>query len=184
MKKMILGSVFSVLALAALAQPAPSVPPSADEVIKQACKLAGEENKNVFIIFTASWCGWCKKMDKSMQDPVCTDFFSGSYIIRHLVVNEPKDKMTLENPGAKEVLVKYHGEGQGIPFWLVFDKNGNLLADSKIRDSGAGPDKGENTGCPATAKEVDYFISVLQKTSGITASQVEMIRKRFRENEN
>ncbi len=158
-------------------------PSNAEEVLKEACELAAKENKKVFVIFTASWCGWCKRMDKSIADSVCSDFFSNNYVIRHLVVDEAKDKLNLENPGAKELRAKYHGDGEGIPFWLVFDKQGNMLADSKMRKEDEGPEKGENTGCPASEKEVAYFISVLQKTSGITSQQVETIRKRFREND-
>jgi thioredoxin-related protein len=158
-------------------------PPSADDVLKEAYQQAEKENKNVFIIFHASWCGWCHKMDKSMNDDVCKTFFDDNYIIRHLVVDESKDKLALENPGAKELMIKYNGDGQGIPFWLIFDKDGNLLSDSKMRAEGEGPEKGANSGCPASEKEVAFFIKVLQKTSKLNAQQLETIRKRFRQNE-
>ena len=79
--------------------------------------------------------------------------------------------------------IKYNGEGLGIPFWLVFDKDGNLLSDSKMRKEGEGPEKGENAGCPATEKEVDFFVEVLKKTSRLNADQLEIIRSRFREND-
>ncbi len=158
-------------------------PLSADDVLKDAYQQAAKENKNVFIIFHASWCGWCHKMDKSMNDPVCKFFFDNNYIIRHLVVDESKDKLALENQVAKELMIKYNGDGQGIPFWLVFDKEGNLLSDSKMREKGEGPEKGANTGCPASEKEVAFFIGMLQKTSELNAEQLEIIRKRFRQNE-
>ena len=179
---------FSFLALAFImlfsvtAKAQPSAP-SADEIFKDAYQEAAKENKNVFIIFHASWCGWCHKMDKSMNDETCKKFFEDNFVIRHLVVDESDDKKNLENPGADELRKKYYGDGQGIPFWLLFDKEGKLLADSKMRAGGAGPEKGNNTGCPASEKEVAYFISVLQKTSGLNASQLEIIRKRFRQNE-
>lgn len=156
---------------------------SADEVMKQAYQVAAKENKNVFLMFHASWCGWCHKMDKSMNDPVCKKFFDDNYVICHLVVDEAKDKKQLENPGADEMRKKYYGDGQGIPFWLIFDRDGNLLADSKVRATGEGLEQGENTGCPATEKEVEYFISVLDKTSKLSKEQAAVIRKRFRENE-
>jgi thiol-disulfide isomerase/thioredoxin len=160
-------------------------PPSADSVLKEATATASKENKNVFIIFHASWCVWCHKMDSSMNDKRCKKFFDDNYIIRHLTVQESKSKKHLENPGATEMLAKYEGSDDGIPFWLIFDKNGNLLADSRIRYSGEGPDKpGRNSGCPATQEEVDYFISVLKKTSHLSASQLSIIEKRFSENNN
>ena len=37
-------------------------PPSADQVLKEAFKEAKAKKKKVFIKFSASWCGWCKKM--------------------------------------------------------------------------------------------------------------------------
>jgi thioredoxin-related protein len=166
------------------AQPSALPPPkSASDILAEAYKTAALEDKNVFIMFHASWCGWCNRMDTSMNDDVYKDFFNDNYVIRHLVVNESPAKKHLENPGAEELKVKYHGEGQGIPFWLVFDKDGNLLADSKIRKQGDGPEDGDNAGCPATEKEVDFFLSVLKKTSSINGDQREQIRQRFRKND-
>ena len=163
------------------AQPAPS---SADEILKEAFKQATKEKKNVFIIFHASWCVWCHRMDSSMNDPACKSFFDDNYIIRHMVVDESKDKKELENPGADELRNKYGGKDQGIPYWLIFDANGNLLINSRMKSDNANPDaSGDNTGCPATAKEVEYFIEVLKKTSQLSDAQEATIIKRFRENE-
>ena len=165
---------------AAMAQPSA---PAADELLKEAYKQAAKENKNVFVMFHASWCGWCHKMDKSMNDDGCKKFFTDNYVICHLVVDEAKDKKNLENPGAAEIKTKYNGNEQGIPFWLVLDKDGKLLSDSKMRKEGEGLNQGDNSGCPATEEEVAFFISVLKKTSSLTAKQEEVIRKRFREND-
>jgi len=170
------------------AAPSAAPPASADQVLKEAQAEAAKQNKNVFIIFHASWCGWCHKMDSSMNDKRCKKFFDDNYVIRHLVVQESKNKKHLENPGAMELLTRYNGAEQGIPFWLVFDKGGNLLADSRIR-SAPDPlkaeegDKGKNSGCPAAKEEVDYFISVLKKTSSLNDQDAVIIAKRFRENE-
>jgi len=56
------------------------------------------------------------------------------------------------------------------------DKNGSILADSQRKP-------GENVGCPATAEEVEHFITVLKKTSSISDKQIEVVEKRFRKNE-
>jgi len=180
MKYLLFCSFLLLSALKGMAQPAPS---SADAIMTGAYQQAIIENKKVFVMFHASWCGWCHKMDNSMNDPACKKFFDDHFVIRYLVVDESKDKKNLENPGAAELRTKYHGDGVGIPFWLVFDKDGKLISDSKIRKEGEGPEQGYNTGCPASEKEVDFFIDLLKKNTMLTESQEISIRKRFRENE-
>jgi thioredoxin-related protein len=177
---------FSFLIAGAMALQACAQPVSATAILEEAYKQAAKENKNVFILFHASWCGWCHKMDTAMNDPACKKTFDDNYVIRHLVVYESEANKKLENPGALELLTKFKGNEQGIPYWLIFDASGNLLADSKARPEGVTDlSVGESVGCPATEKEVEYFISVLKKTTRIKVSdeQLELIRKRFRKNE-
>ncbi len=175
--------VLFAFALIGTAQPAP-LPESADQVLKKAYKVAAAESKNVFIMFHASWCGWCHKMDDAMNDPSVKNFFDNNFVIRHLVVYESKGKENLENPGALDFLTKHKGNDQGIPFWFVFDKDGKLLADSKIRPEGAAINEpGVNTGCPATKEEVGHFINVLRKTTSLNEKDLAVIEKRFRKNE-
>jgi thiol-disulfide isomerase/thioredoxin len=158
--------------------------PSADVILKAAFQKAANEKKNVFVMFHASWCAWCHKMDTALYSPVCKKLFLDNYVIEHLTVYESKGKENLENPGALALLTKYKGNDIGTPYWMIFDKDGNLLADSRMRagiDFDGSP--GDNVGCPASEEEVNYFISVLKKTSSLNANQLEVIRKRFRQNE-
>lgn len=159
-------------------------PPSADAVLKAACQQAAKEQKNVFIMFHASWCAWCHKMDTALYDPVCRKLFADNYIIDHLTVYESRGKEYLENPGALELLTKYKGNDIGTPYWMIFDKDGNLLGDSRIKggiDFDGPP--GDNIGCPAAEDEVNYFLVLLKRTSSLNADQLEVIRKRFMQNE-
>lgn len=159
-------------------------PQSADEVMSEAYKVAKAENKKVFLMFHASWCGWCHKMDAAMSEPEMKKFFDDNFVIRHLVVMEPETKKNLENPGAMDMMKKYHGGDSGIPFWLVFDDKGTLLADSKIRPEGGGPETGNNVGCPAREDEVAYFIDVLKKTTKLKENELALISTRFKKNAN
>lgn len=171
MKKILLLPILSLAFLSVNAQQVPS----ADAVLKAAFAKAAKAHKNVLVIFHASWCGWCHKMDTSLNDPSVKDFFDKNYVIEHLTVYESKGKENLENPGALQLLTKYHGNDQGIPFWLVFDSKGDLLGDSQIAP-------GKNSGCPATEEEVQHFVGVLKKSSSITVEQVAAVEKRFRRN--
>ncbi len=159
---------------------AQNAPATADVIVNSAVKKAGTEKKNVLLMFHASWCGWCHKMDASLNDPSCKAFFDKYYVIEHLVVQESKDKLALENPGGMDYLKKYSGEVEGLPYWVILDKDGNLLADSRMDKVNP---KGTNSGCPASEKEVSYFIDVLKNSSKLTAEQLKVIAKRFRLNE-
>lgn len=180
------GKIFLLLMLAfnTSVLTAQEAPASADNILTEAYATAKKENKKVFIIFHASWCGWCRKMDSSMNDKSCKKYFEDNFVVRHMVVQESKNNKNLENPGAQDFLIKYRGETMGLPFWLIFDNNGKQLADAKIRPAGADLDaEGKNTGCPANEEEVNHFIEVLKKTTTLKNSELEIIRKRFRKNE-
>ena len=152
----------------------------AETILNTSFKKAKVENKNVFIIFHASWCGWCKRMDASMNDISTKELFNKNYVIGHLVVQEAKNKKHLKNEGAKELLKKYGGENSGIPYWLILDAEGNLLADSKmLKNELVLKQKGENIGCPGTVEEVEALIYKLKKTSNLNPEELAIIAKRF-----
>jgi thioredoxin-related protein len=149
---------------------------TADAVLREAREQAAKENKKVMVIFHASWCGWCHKMDTSLNDPSVKSFFDKNYVITHLTIDESPDKKNLENPGAKALNEKWGGKDQGIPFWVIMDKDGKVLVDSQR-------EPGKNVGCPATAEEVAHFVNMLKKTSSITNEEIAAVEKRFRRNE-
>jgi thioredoxin-related protein len=168
-----------VLLSTVLVQAQPGIP-TAGSILDNARERAANEHKKVFLIFHASWCGWCHRMDTLMNNTACRKLFEGNYIVAHMVVMESDGKKNLENAGGEEMLKKYNGEGQGIPFWVILDEKGHLLADCQLRHEGADlSTRGKNTGCPATKEEVAHFIKVLQQTSSLTTEQLSIIEKNF-----
>ena len=157
--------------------------PTSDEIMSKAYAQAKKENKRVMVIFHASWCGWCKKMEASINEPNLKKFFDDNYVIAYLTVQEHKGKEQLENPGAMALMTKLKGEKAGLPFWFISDVNGKALADSQVRPAGAGLDTyGDNVGCPASEKEVAFFANVLKSTSKLTDSELALISERFAQN--
>lgn len=157
-----------------------SEPYPADYMLAVAEKTAKKEKKNIFIMWHASWCGWCHRMDSLMQREDLKDYFNDNYVIEHMVVKERESLKHLENPGADSLLASYHADKVGIPFWVILDKKGQLLADAFIREEGVGMDEpGTNVGSPANPDEVEHFIRVLQQTSDIDAEGLELIKKAF-----
>jgi thiol-disulfide isomerase/thioredoxin len=175
--------LFSLFILAGSVAFSQTTPEPADAILTKAYKQAAKEKKNVFVIFHASWCGWCKKMDASIEDPSCKYYFNRSYVFVHLTVMENGEKKKDINPGAEDMLKKYFGTSPGIPAFLIFDKKGTLLGDSQVRKPGEGLDKpGQNMGCPAAPEEVAVFIDLLKKTSKISVTEATAVTERFRKN--
>lgn len=157
---------------------------SAESVLAKASKQAKAENKKIFLIFHASWCGWCKKMDISMSNPACKKFFDDNFVIVHLTVEESEKNKQLENPGADLVKKKFLGEKAGLPFWLILDADQKLVADSYIRKPGTAADQpGDNIGCPASENEVNEFVKILKRTTKLNDEELAVIVKLFRQNE-
>jgi len=144
----------------------------ASVVLEKAYKQAKKENKKVLVIFHASWCTWCKKMEKNMEADAVKALFHDNYVITYLTVQESAKNQHLNNPGADEVLKKYKGDKQGIPFWVILDSKGNLLEDSFNA-------KGENLGCPSTLDEVMEFNAKLKRTSKLNDKDLAAIAQVF-----
>ena len=171
-----------VLSYPALAQEAPQ---STETILKEAYTKAAKENKKVLLIFHASWCSWCRKMEASINDAACNKLFDNNYVIAYLDVLEHTDKKTLENPGSDELLKKFDDKNSSLPFFVILDANGNPLTDSNVRENGklADPNGDNNLGCPAAENEVDYFAHMLKSTSKLTDSELGIIKARFRKND-
>lgn len=157
-----------------------TAPPSADEVIKQACTEAAAAHKKVMVIFHASWCTWCHKLDTMMATPECKPLFDQSFVVCHLDIAESPDKRDLENPGAEELYAKYANQNCGIPFFLIMNADGTVIADSRIKSHGVAPtSSGDNIGYPGSRPEMEYYLRTLRATTNLTPAQLKIIKERF-----
>ena len=165
--KSIFASVFLLFSITTI-----NAQEQASAIMNKAYSLAGKENKNVFLMFHASWCGWCKKMDKNLTGDALAKSFNDNYVTAHLTVKESPKNQNLENPGGQELLLKYRADRAGLPFWVILDPKGNVLADSFNT-------KGENLGCPSTPEEVAEFTTKLKRTSKLTERQLAVVKEIF-----
>lgn len=144
----------------------------ADIIVNKAITEAKAGNKNVLLVFHASWCKWCKMMEKNMNLPETKPIFDKRFVTAYIDVQERGDKKSLENPGGQELMNKFNGENAGLPFWLILNSKGEVLADSFDA-------KGENLGSPATPEEVTAFIDKLGKASKLSNEESQTIEKVF-----
>ncbi|WP_294299088.1 thioredoxin family protein [uncultured Chryseobacterium sp.] len=144
----------------------------ADVIFKKALTEAKAQNKNVLLMFHASWCKWCHVMENNMKLPETKPVFDKKFVTAYVDVQEMGEKKKLENPGGEELMDKYKGKDAGLPFWLILNPKGEVLADSFN-------DKKENLGCPSTAEEVDAFLTKLKKASKMTDNELRSVKKAF-----
>lgn len=147
----------ALAALPLLAQTSSKTPPPAQELINAALKTAKAENKTVMVDFSASWCGWCKRLDTFLHSPEVGKLMSDNYVFVTLIVQETPDKKALENPGAGEMMNEMGGSG--LPFYFFLDKEGKKLADSMAMPGH------KNIGHPGNAEEIKAFDGLLEQTA-------------------
>jgi thioredoxin-related protein len=148
-------------------------------LIDKARATAAKEDKNVLVIFHASWCGWCKKFEKVLALEGIKPIIDKAYVIVPLTVMESEQLKANENPNGMAVLKELGGENQGIPYFAAIGKNGKMIMNSKRPIEGK---EAANVGCPATPEEIAYFMKFLEKTAPkITAAERDLIAKKLAE---
>lgn len=161
---------FALLGLLVFSTALAQAPRPAQDMVAEAQAKAVKGGKKTMVIFHASWCGWCKRLDAFMDQPQFKQIFAKNYEIVHLTVLESPDKKALENKGSDAVLKSVGGEGQGLPFMAVLGADGKTLINSR-RPSEKDPN-GENIGHPMVAEEVAHFMTMLRKTSKINSQDL------------
>jgi hypothetical protein len=134
---------------------------------------AAKEHKVLFVHFTASWCKWCHRMEGVLGSPTVKPIWDKAFIDVPVVVDESKDKISLETPRGNMLRSQLGGDKQGIPFFAFVDSDGNVLENSFMKP-------GENMGCPALPPEIDAFMTKLKKaTTKLSDSDLQVIRDAF-----
>lgn len=153
-------------------------PEDADKILTTAYKEAKATHKNVFLIFHASWCSWCKRLEKAMQSDELKKIFEENFVITHLDVLERGDKIAaFENPGAKKYLDKFGGEKSGLPFYVFLNSKKEMLVNSN-----AMPGE-QNIGYPGSDEEIAKFGELLKSSAkNMTKKQLQAILEYFNKN--
>lgn len=151
----------------------------ADALLKTALSKGKESKRNVFVRFTASWCGWCHKMQGVLDKPEIKAIWDKHFVSQAIVVLENGDKEKLENPGGEALMEANGGKNQGIPFFYFIDgTNGKPIVNSLMPAKGTA--KPSNVGCPYEPAEIDFFMDILKKAAPhMTETERATLRKGF-----
>src|SRR5579871_6503134 len=121
-----------ILALLALVGSAFASEPTANDLLTKANIAATSEHKQILVIFHASWCGWCKKLDEFLADPQMGKLMTDNFVIVHVDVMENGDKKAIENAGGEDLMKQWNGEKAGLPFMVIQNASGKIVADSNL----------------------------------------------------
>ncbi len=134
-----------------------SAPPESAARILNAAKLqSAETHRNVFVIFHASWCIWCRRLDSVITQAEVSPLIDKYFVVVHLDVLERGEKKAIENPGADLFLRKLGGEKSGLPFYAFLDAKGEKIADSNVMQANT-----QNIGFPGSEEERAAFRNLL-----------------------
>lgn len=88
------------------------------------------QHKNIFIDLYTTWCGPCKKMEKTtFADSSVIDFMNKNFVSIRIQCDSTKHDDTFVRswyPFAKDIIDKYNVSG--FPTFLYFDGYGNILS--------------------------------------------------------
>jgi thioredoxin-related protein len=148
-------------------------PDSAQIILKTAVTEAQSSQRNVLLIFHATWCGWCKRLEAALHEPEIKTLIDRNYVVVMLDVLERGNKVqTHENPGGQNLLSDFGGHNAGLPFIVFLNGRGKMIANTNVM-----PNK-QNIGYPGTKEEIAAFVKVLKKTAPhITRKQCGVIQR-------
>lgn len=137
-------------------------PLRAKEVVDQGLTQAKGEKKWVFLHFGAPWCGWCNLMEAWMEQPEVAAILNKAFVD----VKVDTDRMV----GGQGIQSEYCSEPSGIPWFVFIDGQRPDVQISSQAKSG-------NIGFPSTDEEIAAFVTMLEKTNRLTASDIAQLKE-------
>ena len=116
---------------------------------------ASAEQKRVFLIMSASWCGPCRMLARFLYANKAE--LGRHYVFVKLDVSRDTHAQTL--------LDRYEGKdaANGVPWYVILDRTGKPLVTSNAKET---QDYGSsNIGFPSSKEGIDHFLSILRQTA-------------------
>lgn len=134
-------------------------PRPASEILAAAQATAAAEHKTVLVMFHASWCGWCHRLEKYLDTAEIKPIAQKYFVATWLTIQERQEKQALNTPGAQQVWDQLVGsKNAGLPVFAFLDAQGQPIVTS-LRDGKT------NIGFPDTPEEIAWFLTMVKKAA-------------------
>jgi hypothetical protein len=147
--------------LAFSAGPARAQTQTAAAFLEHERDLARAEGKGVMLIYFASWCQWCRLLDRALADPAALAVVGSRFRIVHMRTLERREEMRAQQlEGADDLFRSMGGNAsRGLPLFFFLDSEGAVLASS------ISPNSGVNIGFPVTDEELDALDTIFARAA-------------------
>ncbi len=150
---------------------------STESLLKKASAEAKAQNKNVLVKFSASWCGWCHRLDDFLNKTEAGKLVKDQFVVVTIIVLESADHKSDENPGGAELLAKLGGAESGIPYFATMTPAGKTILTSNPNK-----DKPGNIGFPVEDFEIAHFMTILKKSTKLDEKHLAKVEAGLKEN--
>ncbi|RRA49338.1 thioredoxin family protein [Acidipila sp. EB88] len=152
--------------------------PSADKILKDAEASARDQNKNVLLTISASWCGPCHLLQNFLADPAIRPIFDRYFVKVTMIHGEhPDDSRHQDTPGAGDLLDSLHDTGTSLPLMIMLNSSGKVIADS-IHPVYGRRDVRANIGYPSSPVGMAWFMVMLSRAApSLTSNEEATIQK-------
>jgi thiol-disulfide isomerase/thioredoxin len=150
-----------------------AAPVAADDEVRRELELSKGEGKRLFLLFYASWCGYCRLFDRFLADPAAAAIINREFRILHMrTLERSAAQKALQLAGADDVFTRFaKTPAAGLPFFVVFNGEGGPMATS------LSPRDGRNIGFPIGKGDLDVFEKILARVApAITTAELGVLR--------
>lgn len=177
MKSMHALLVLGLLASPGVSQTSKHDSPAVDRLLKDTEAIASSQHKNILLIFNASWCGPCHRLESFLADPAMRPIFDRHFV--KLVVDygeRSDDTRHQDTPGADELIDSLHDTDTGLPLIVMLSSSGKPIVDS-VRPVYGRRNNHANIGYPYSPTGIDWFLEMLRRAApSLTSNESETIQ--------